>query len=116
MKKILKQNLNRTLRKARSRAKFFGTAERPRLSIFRSNKFIYAQLINDVLGKTIASISTLSSKNQKKSEAAKMAGVNLGEIAKKLGIEKVVFHKGAYKYHGRVAAVAEGAREAGLKF
>ena len=116
MKKIIRQNLNRTLRKARSRAKFFGTAERPRLSIFRSNKFTYAQLIDDSVGKTIASVSTMSIKNQKKSEAAKAIGSTIGEAAKKLGVTKIVFHKGAYKYHGRVAAVAEGAREAGLKF
>ncbi len=116
MKKILRQNLNRSLRKARSRAKFFGTAEKPRLSVFRSNKFIYAQLIDDVVGKTLASVSTMATKKQKKSEAAKMAGVTIGETAKKLGIEKAVFHKGSYKYHGRVAAVAEGARSTGLKF
>ncbi len=116
MKKILRQNLNRTLRKARSRAKFFGTAERPRLSVFRSNKFIYAQLIDDTVGKTIASVSTMAIKKQKKSEAAKMAGVTLGEAAKKIGVLSAVFHKGSYKYHGRVAAVAEGARSAGLKF
>ena len=116
MKKILRQNLNRSLRKARSRAKFSGTAERPRLSVFRSNKYVYAQLIDDSVGKTIASASTVSIKNQKKSEAAKLAGVNLGEAAKKIGVAKAVFHKGSYKYHGRVAAVAEGARSAGLKF
>lgn len=116
MNKILRQNLNRSLRKKRSRAKFFGTALRPRLSIFRSNKFIYAQLIDDVSRKTLASASTMSLKNKKKSEAAKIAGVTLAEIAKKIGVLNAVFHKGSYKYHGRVASVAEGARSAGLKF
>src|SRR3989344_1936475 len=118
MKAVRRKNLNKGLRKKRSRAKFSGTAERPRLSVFRSNRYIYAQLIDDVKGLTMASASSLKtskSKDKNKSSAAREVGTALGEAAVKAGIKQAVFHKGPYQYHGRVAEVAEGARAAGLK-
>lgn len=110
------------LRRARirRRSKAFGTAERPRLSVFRSNKQIYAQIIDDEEGKTLASCSSrskdVSSQPLSKIEVGKEVGKKLAEIAKSKGIEKVVFDRGGFKYHGRVKALAEGAREGGLIF
>ena len=116
MKKILKKNLNRTRRKNRSRAPLFGTAEKPRLSVFRSNRFTYAQLIDDAKGNTLAAASTQElNKKGKKTELAKDLGKLIAEKAKKAGVKSAVFNRSFYKYHGRVKAVAEGAREAGLK-
>lgn len=119
MKKVLKINLNRQLRKNRSRAKIFGTPEKPRLSIFRSNKYTYVQLIDDSRGRTLASASTQElnekGKKAKKLELAKALGELIAEKAKKAGVKSAVFNRSFYKYHGRVKAVAEGAREAGLK-
>ena len=117
MRKILRKNLNKKLRSSRSRRHIFGTAIEPRLSIFRSNKYIHAQLIDDVTGKTIASSSTMGVKDKKitKTAAAKAVGGEIGESAKKLGVKKIAFHRGPYRYHGRVRAVAEGVREAGIK-
>ena len=96
-----------------------GTASRPRLSVFRSNKEIYAQLIDDVNGVTLASASSV--KNDKaqgvpKIDQAKIVGVDIAEKAKSAGIDNVVFDRGGYLYHGRVKALAEAAREGGLKF
>ena len=108
--------LNRIKRHARVRAKVKGTTECPRLSVFRSINHIYAQLIDDTAGKTLASVSTLNIKKGKKAEQAKEIGQKLAEQAKKLGIKKAVFDRGAYKFHGRVKALADGAREGGLKF
>ena len=95
-----------------------GTAERPRLSVFRSNKEIYAQLINDVDGKTIATASSRDKGLDKgtKTEIAAAVGKAIAEKGAKAGIEKVSFDRGGYLYHGRVKALADGAREAGLKF
>ncbi len=117
MKKIQRKNLNKGLRRKRSRAKISGTASVPRLAIFRSNRYMYAQLIDDASHKTLVSASTFAMKDKKmnKTAAAKVLGANVSEAAKKLGIKQAVFHKGSYKYHGRVAAVALGAREGGLK-
>ena len=118
MNTINRKNLNKGLRKRRSRAKFAGTSERPRLSVFRSNRYIYAQLIDDVAGRTVMSASSLKagkSKAKNKSSASREVGTALGEAAVKAGIKQAVFHKGPYQYHGRVAEVAEGARAAGLK-
>ena len=102
----------------RVRKKVRGTAERPRLSVFRSNKHVYAQLIDDVAGRTLASAST-SEKGLGGTgatvDAAKAVGQRLGERAKAASVESVVFDRGGFKYHGRVAAVADGARDAGLK-
>lgn len=113
-----KKDLNsiRKRREKRTRAKIAMDKETPRLSVFRSNKYIYAQLINDSKGITIVSASSKGIKESKKLEAAKEIGKTLAEKAKKAGINKIVFDRGRYAYHGRVKALAEGAREVGLKF
>lgn len=117
MNKIYKLNLNKGLRKKRNRARVIGTSDKPRLAVFRSNKFTYIQIIDDAKGHTLASASTKEiSKKAKKSELAKMLGLLIAEKAKKAGIKSVVFSRSHYRYHGRVKAVAEGAREGGLKF
>ena len=106
-------------RHARVRGKIPGTAERPRLSVFRSENHIYAQVIDDVAGNTLVSASTVEKAfegNGSNVEAAKKIGALVAERALKKGIEEVVFDRGGYIYHGRVQALAEGAREAGLKF
>ncbi|MEZ4800920.1 MAG: 50S ribosomal protein L18 [Flavobacteriales bacterium] len=103
----------------RIRATVQGTAVRPRLSVFRSNTQIYAQVIDDNKGVTIASASSLAMKeaqNVAKIEQAKMVGQQIAERAKAAGIEEVIFDRGGYLYHGRVKSLAEAAREAGLKF
>ena len=109
----------RQRRHARVRGKISGTPERPRLSVFRSENHIYAQIINDVEGKTLAAASTVEKAfegNGSNIEAAKKIGALIAERALKKGIENVVFDRGGYIYHGRVQALAEGAREGGLKF
>jgi len=99
------------------RRKISGTPERPRISVFKSNKGIYAQLIDDVNGKTLASASTKElGKEGVNIEIAKEVGKKLAENAKSAGIENVIFDRGGYPYHGRVRSLAEGAREGGLKF
>lgn len=112
----------RAKRRRRVRNKILGTAARPRLNVFRSLSNIYAQLINDETGVTVVAASTLSPelKGQIKSggnlEAAKAVGNLIGKVALEKGIKEVVFDRAGYIYHGRVKAVAEGAREAGLDF
>ena len=109
----------RTRRRRRIRMKISGTAERPRLSVFRSNKHIYAQIIDDVQGHTLVEISTrkLDIKGSMKTvDSAREAGKVLAARAKECGVETVAFDRGGYLYHGRVKALAEGAREGGLKF
>lgn len=113
----------RVRRHARIRKKVVGTASRPRLSVFRSAKHIYAQLIDDVAGVTLASASTLSEsvsgedgKPLGNVSGARLVGRAVAEAASKVGIESVVFDRSGYIYHGRVQALAEAAREAGLKF
>lgn len=107
-------------RKKRVRSKVFGTKKRPRLSVFRSNKFIYAQLIDDEEGKTLLTLSekSLSKKlgNLKKVERAQSVGEEIAKKAKLKKITEVVFDRSSYRYHGRVRALAEGARKGGLKF
>lgn len=98
------------------RRKISGTQDRPRVAIYRSTQHIYAQIINDAEGKTIVFSSDLKIEKGSKSEKAKQVGVNLAEQALKKKIEKVVFDRGGIKYHGRVAALAQGLREGGLKF
>ena len=99
------------------RRRISGTADRPRVSVFKSNKAIYAQLIDDVNGKTLASASTKEiGKEGLNVEIAKEVGKKLAENAKGAGIETVIFDRAGYKYHGRVKSLAEGAREGGLKF
>lgn len=116
MKKQIKLNLNKELRQNRNRARVFGTAEKPRLSVFRSNKYTYAQLIDDQKGHTIASASSLEvGKKDKKVALSKALGMLLAEKAKKAGVKRATFNRSFYAYHGRVKAVAEGAREGGLQ-
>lgn len=112
----------RLRRKARVRAGVSGTSARPRLSVFRSTTHIYAQIVDDLGGRTLASASTLSSElrgqleGKKKVEQAKLVGALLAERAKAAGIERVVFDRNGFLYHGRVAALAAEAREKGLEF
>lgn len=104
--------------KRRVRKNIFGTPEMPRLSIFRSNKEFYAQIIEDVNGKTLASASSIKLKSDglSKTEVAKAVGAELAKNAKEANIESVVFDRNGFLYHGRIKAFADGAREAGLKF
>ncbi len=114
-----KKSLARLKIKRRVRGKVSGTAERPRLSVFRSNKQIYAQIIDDLNGVTIASASSLSSdatKGLPKLEQAANVGKMIAESAKKAGVETVIFDRNGYLYHGRVKQLADSAREGGLKF
>jgi large subunit ribosomal protein L18 len=108
----------RLRRRRRVRAKVRGTGERPRISVFRSNRGIFAQLIDDDAGRTIASVTWTESdlRGLDPMEQSKKAGQLLAERAKQAGIETAVFDRGGYQYHGRVRALAEGAREAGLTF
>jgi large subunit ribosomal protein L18 len=108
----------RLRRRRRVRAKVRGTAERPRLSVFRSNRGVMCQLIDDTAGHTLASVSWTEAelRDLQSMEQAKRAGELLGERAKAAGIETCVFDRGGYRYHGRVKAIADGAREAGLVF
>ncbi len=113
------KNAMRLKRHVRVRGKVTGTPERPRLNVFRSNANIYAQIIDDVNGVTLVSANTLEKEFEGATgncEAAKKVGTVLAERAKAKGIEQVVFDRGGYLYHGRVAALAEGAREGGLQF
>lgn len=107
-------------RKKRVRAKLSGSSKRPRLSVFRSNKAIYAQFIDDAKSVTLFSLSDKAlkkkAKGKTKTEKAYMVGEEIAKKAKAKGIRSVVFDRSAYKYHGRVKAVAEGARKGGLKF
>ena len=115
-------NVQRWRRKNRVRKKLRGSAESPRLSVYRSHKHLYCQLIDDDLGKTLASASTrdkdLSTKIKYggNCEAAKIIGQAIAEKAKAAGVTKIKLDRGAYKYHGRVAELANAAREAGLEF
>lgn len=120
----LKQ-FHRERRRARIRARVFGTAEQPRLAVFKSALHIYAQVIDDVSRKTLVSVSDLNFKSKKVSVkeglAAKVAkayevGKLIGELCLSKGIKKVIFDRSGFKYHGRIKAVADGAREAGLIF
>ena len=102
--------------KFRIRKNVNGTAERPRLSVFRSNKQIYAQVINDLTGTTLASSSSLGLEKRPKQEQATKVGELIAEKAKAAGVESVVFDRNGYLYHGRVKQLADGARNGGLKF
>ncbi|BAQ15084.1 putative 50S ribosomal protein L18 [Clostridium botulinum] len=122
MKPMFKKNdrsQSRTRRHMRVRKKIFGTAERPRLSVYRSEKHIYAQLIDDVEGKTLVAASS-SEKGfdgvGSNKEGAKLVGKMVAEKALEKGLKKVVFDRGGFIYHGRIKELAEGAREAGLDF
>ena len=119
---IKSRNDNRVKRHERVRKNISGTPDVPRLCVYRSAKNIYAQLIDDVNGKTLAAASTLDKDIKEKAayggnkEAAKLVGEKIGKIAKEAGHEVVAFDRGGYLYHGRVKELAEGAREAGLQF
>ena len=125
MKSLQKKTERAIRRKRRTRLKIRGTSERPRLSVFRSNKHIYVQIIDDSKGVTLATASTrgkTQAKNFKKKgsggniDAAKKVGVEIAKKAKEAGVETVVFDRGSYLFHGRVKALADAAREGGLVF
>ncbi len=122
MRKEFRRNEARQHRHKRVRGKVSGTPEVPRLCVFRSNKYIYAQIIDDVNGVTLASASSMEPEikdefqNGANKEAAKAVGKLIGKKATDKGIEKVVFDRGGYLYHGRVKELADGARESGLQF
>ena len=115
---VLTQPQRRLKRRRRVRAKIYGTAERPRISVFRSNRGIFAQLVDDDRGHTLAAVNWTEAelRDLTGAEQARKAGAVLAERAKAAGIESVVFDRGGYQYHGRVKAFADGAREAGLNF
>jgi len=115
---VVTKREQRLRRRRRVRSRVTGTAERPRLSVFRSNKGIFAQLIDDRAGHTLAAVNWIEPELRKlgATEQAKKAGELLAERAKAAGVETCVFDRGGYQYHGRVKALAEGAREGGLVF
>ena len=118
----MKALTGRQRRKYRIRNKISGTGERPRLSVFKSSRHIYAQVVNDVAGQTVAAASTLSRDlkgtldGDKKMDAAKKVGALIAKICLEKKVDKVVFDRNGYLYHGRVKALADAAREAGLQF
>ena len=116
MKNTQHKVTKRKRRHAKVRAKISGTATVPRLTVFRSNKFIYAQLINDVAGTTLAQADDSKAKKGTKVERAKEVGAVIAKAAKAAKIESIVFDRSGYLFAGRVKAIAEGAREAGLQF
>lgn len=120
MANLIKEKREKRYRRhKRVRARIFGTARCPRLSVFRSNKNIYVQLIDDENKKTLVSASDIKIKGRKKmdkTQVAKQIGLNLAKRALGKKINKIVFDRGGYKYHGRIKALAEGAREGGLTF
>ena len=115
---VLSPPAKRLKRRRRVRAKVHGSAVRPRISVFRSNRGIFAQLIDDDAGRTLASVQWTEAdlRSLKPLEQAKRAGELLAERAKAAGVETAIFDRGGYRYHGRVKALAEGAREGGLAF
>jgi large subunit ribosomal protein L18 len=120
MKNLIKtKRLMRRARHRRVRAKIFGTSKKPRLCVFRSNSHIYAQLIDDSAGRTLAAASDLnikSNKSSRKLDLASAVGEMLAKRAKEMNIKKAVFDRGGFAYHGRVRALADAARKAGLEF
>jgi len=119
MKKLVEGNKRRIRRRKSIRAKVSGTSERPRLSVFKSNCHLYIQAIDDIEGKTLCAVSNLEKdlRDVKTNiEGAKKLGQIAGERLKELKIDTVVFDRGGYLYHGKIKAIADGAREAGIKF
>lgn len=123
MRTVINKRAERKRRHARLRKRVFGTAERPRLAVYRSHQHIYAQIINDEQGHTLVAASTLEPEVKGNgdeyfgnADAARKIGERIAQKAREKGIETVVFDRGGNKYHGRVAALAEAAREAGLQF
>jgi large subunit ribosomal protein L18 len=115
---VMTKRQQRLRRRRRVRARVVGSAERPRLSVYRSNRGVFAQLVDDRAGHTLAAVNWIEPELRKLSaaEQAKRAGELLAERAKSAGVESCVFDRGGYQFHGRVKALAEGAREGGLKF
>jgi len=115
---VVTKEARRLRRRRRVRAKVSGTAERPRVSVFRSNRGISAQLIDDIAGRTLAAVNWTEADLRALAHAERpaRAGALLAERAKAIGVTSVVFDRGGYQYHGQVKALAEGAREAGLQF
>lgn len=111
-----KLNQKRARRARRSSARIFGTAERPRLAVHRTNRFMYAELIDDAKGRTLAAASNVGVKGEKKTKvaAAETVGAEIGKKAVAQGIKQVVFDRRSYRFHGRVKSVADGAKKAGL--
>lgn len=122
MDKTTKKRLRRDKIRRRIRSTIRGTADRPRLSVYKSNKHVYAQLVDDLIGQTLVAASTQSGEiaddieGKTKTESAEVVGKHLAELAEDKGIEKAVFDRSGYKYHGVIKALAEGAREGGLDF
>ncbi|MCL5026605.1 MAG: 50S ribosomal protein L18 [Chloroflexi bacterium] len=122
MFKVVSSKLEREKRHRRIQRKIRGSADRPRLNVFRSLNHVYAQLVDDDAGRTLVAVSTLSPElrgqldNSKKADQATMVGRMLAEKARGMGVSRVVFDRGGYKYHGRVKMLAEAAREGGLVF
>lgn len=116
MKTLLNKQAKFARRKARIRARIIGTEERPRLAVFRSNQYMYVQLVNDDKGATLAAADTRTLKGATPLERAKALGAEIAKKAKELKITKVVFDRGGYLYAGKVKTVADAAREGGLQF
>ncbi len=119
--KTITNQINRERRHARIRAKIMGTAERPRLAVYKSNRYLHAQIIDDLAGKTLVAGSTKEAgagkkKAVKKMDAAKALGLDLAKRAKAAGVTAVVFDRGGFRYTGRITMLADAAREGGLKF
>lgn len=116
MEKSQYKNTKRITRHNRIRAKVSGTAERPRLAVFRSNRFVYVQLVDDTLGKTLAASDSRKVEGKTLTERAGSVGIDIAKKAKALGVNSVVFDRGGFRYQGAVASLADSAREGGLQF
>ena len=116
MNKAITKKQQRTRRHARIRSKIFGSASRPRLSIYKSNRYLHVQLVDDEKGATLAAGSTSEAKGKRKTDAAAWLGLEIAKRAKEKGIGEAVFDRGGFRYTGRVAAIAEAARKGGLAF
>ncbi|EPP34819.1 ribosomal protein L18 [Chlamydia ibidis] len=119
---LFKKSLKKTRRALRVRKALKGSAVRPRLSVVKTNKHIYVQLIDDSVGKTLASVSTIAKSSKvagltkKNQDVARLLGAKIAELGKNLQVDRVVFDRGPFRYHGIIAMVADGAREGGLQF
>ena len=116
MRKTNQKRIHRERRHRRVRAKISGSGEMPRVAVFRSARHIYSQAIDDAKGKTICSVNDFEVKEKNKTTRSYKVGELLGEMIKKKGIERILFDRGGFRYHGRVKAVAEGLRKSGIKF
>lgn len=116
MKKTIEKQTKRARRHDRIRSRVTGTATKPRLAVFKSNRYVYAQLINDEAGTTLAAADSRAQKGATMMERSAAVGKIIAETAKKAGIEKIVFDRGGFQYQGVIAALADGAREGGLQF